>query len=114
MEGMQIYLITRADFEEAIREVIRDEIKRKEQEKNLGVLSEKVVNLPLSVRLINCLRNFMDWKEPETIFSDVRLSDITKYHLGDLMRTRNFGKKSFKEFEDYLQKHGLKMEGRAE
>ena len=113
MEGTQIYMITRADFEEAIREVIRDEIKRKEQEKNLGVLSEKVVNLPLSVRLINCLRNFMEWKEPETIFSDVRLADITKYHLGDLMRARNFGKKSFKEFEDYLQKYGLKMEGRV-
>jgi hypothetical protein len=51
----------------------------------------------LSYRTGNILRalNLKKWK------------DVYKYSVSELLKTRNFGKKSIKELQHYFQKHGI-------
>ena len=51
----------------------------------------------LSVRALNCLKA----AEVET------LGDLVKYQKNDLLKFRNFGKKSLTELDDLLEQHGL-------
>lgn len=60
-------------------------------------LSQKLIDMDLSVRALNCLRN----AEVYTI------GDLVQYNKKDLLRFRNFGKKSLNELEDFLKEHGL-------
>jgi DNA-directed RNA polymerase subunit alpha len=60
-------------------------------------LLKKVVELELSVRSVNCLRN-------ENIFY---IGDLVHKTEMDMMRTPNFGRKSLNEIKEVLAKIGL-------
>ncbi len=61
------------------------------------LLKSKLVDLDLSVRALNCLKA----AEVET------LGDLVSYNKNDLMKFRNFGKKSLTELEELVADKGL-------
>ena len=61
------------------------------------LLKTKLVDLDLSVRALNCLKA----AEVET------LGDLVKYNKTDLLKFRNFGKKSLTELSELLTSMGL-------
>ncbi len=61
------------------------------------LLKQKLVDLDLSVRALNCLKA----AEVET------LGDLVKFSKNDLLKFRNFGKKSLSELDDLLEAHNL-------
>jgi len=61
------------------------------------LLKTKLVDLDLSVRALNCLKA-----------ADVdTLGDLVQYNRTDLLKFRNFGKKSLTELDDLLLGMGL-------
>ncbi len=61
------------------------------------LLKTKLVDMDLSVRAFNCLKA-----------ADVdSLGDLVKYNKNDLLKFRNFGKKSLTELEDLLSQMNL-------
>lgn len=61
------------------------------------LLKTKLVDLDLSVRALNCLKA-----------ADVdTLGDLVVYNKNDLLKFRNFGKKSLTELEDLVEAKGL-------
>ena len=61
------------------------------------LLKTKLTDMNLSVRALNCLKA-----------ADVdTLGDLVKYGKNDLLKFRNFGKKSLTELDDLLLQHGL-------
>ncbi|MBO7445851.1 MAG: DNA-directed RNA polymerase subunit alpha [Bacteroidales bacterium] len=63
------------------------------------VLSSKLIDMDLSVRALNCLKS----AELET------LGDLVAIHKSDLLKFRNFGKKSLAELEELVQSKGLEF-----
>ena len=61
------------------------------------LLKTKLVDMDLSVRALNCLKI----AELET------LADLVKYNKSDLLKFRNFGKKSLTELEELVHSKGL-------
>ena len=61
------------------------------------LLQKRLVDLPLSVRALNCLKA----AEVET------LGQLVKYTKADLLKFRNFGKKSLAELDDLLNELNL-------
>jgi len=61
------------------------------------LLKTKLVDLDLSVRVLNCLKA----ADVET------LGDLVKFNKNDLLKFRNFGKKSLTELEDLLASKNL-------
>ncbi len=61
------------------------------------LLRSKLVDLDLSVRALNCLKA----ADIET------LGDLVSYNKNDLLKFRNFGKKSLTELEDLVENKGL-------
>ena len=61
------------------------------------LLKSKLVDLDLSVRALNCLKA----ADVET------LGDLVSYAKSDLLKFRNFGKKSLTELEDLVDNKGL-------
>ncbi|MEF8984471.1 MAG: DNA-directed RNA polymerase subunit alpha, partial [Bacteroidales bacterium] len=61
------------------------------------LLKTKLTDLDLSVRALNCLKA----AEVET------LGDLVQYNKNDLLKFRNFGKKSLAELEELLDKMNL-------
>jgi DNA-directed RNA polymerase subunit alpha len=61
------------------------------------LLKTKLVDMDLSVRALNCLKA----AEVETV------ADLVSYTKADLMKFRNFGKKSLTELEDLVANLGL-------
>ena len=61
------------------------------------LLKTKLVDLDLSVRALNCLKA----AEVDT------LGDLVTYNKSDLMKFRNFGKKSLSELEELVSNKGL-------
>ncbi len=61
------------------------------------LLNQKLVDLDLSVRALNCLKA----AEVDT------LGALVTYHRADLLKFRNFGKKSLTELDELLEKNGL-------
>ena len=61
------------------------------------LLKTKLVDMDLSVRALNCLKA----AEVDT------LGDLVSYNKNDLMKFRNFGKKSLTELEDFVKEKGL-------
>ena len=61
------------------------------------LLKTKLMDLDLSVRALNCLKA----AEVET------LGDLVSYNKNDLMKFRNFGKKSLTELEELVTEKGL-------
>lgn len=61
------------------------------------LLKTKLVDLDLSVRALNCLKA-----------ADIdSLGDLVTYNKNDLLKFRNFGKKSLAELEDLIEAKGL-------
>ena len=61
------------------------------------LLKTKLVDMDLSVRALNCLKA----ADVET------LGDLVSYNKNDLLKFRNFGKKSLTELEDFVKDKGL-------
>lgn len=64
-----------------------------------SILKSKLVDMDLSVRALNCLKS----AELET------LGDLVAIHKNDLLKFRNFGKKSLSELEDLVKSKGLEF-----
>jgi DNA-directed RNA polymerase subunit alpha len=61
------------------------------------LLKTKLVDMDLSVRALNCLKA-----------ADIEsLGDLVSYNKNDLLKFRNFGKKSLTELEDLVESKGL-------
>jgi DNA-directed RNA polymerase subunit alpha len=61
------------------------------------LLKTKLVDMDLSVRALNCLKA-----------ADIEsLGDLVSYNKNDLLKFRNFGKKSLTELEDLVENKGL-------
>ena len=63
------------------------------------ILKSKLVDMDLSVRALNCLKS----AELET------LGDLVAIHKSDLLKFRNFGKKSLAELEELVKSKGLEF-----
>jgi DNA-directed RNA polymerase subunit alpha len=63
------------------------------------LLKTKLVDLDLSVRALNCLKS----ADVET------LGELVSFNKNDLLKFRNFGKKSLAELEELLQSKGLQF-----
>lgn len=63
------------------------------------VLKSKLIDMDLSVRALNCLK----YAELET------LGDLVAIQKSDLLKFRNFGKKSLSELEDLVKSKGLEF-----
>lgn len=63
------------------------------------VLKSKLIDMDLSVRALNCLKS----AELET------LGDLVAIHKADLLKFRNFGKKSLLELENLVKSKGLEF-----
>ncbi|MFM7078535.1 MAG: DNA-directed RNA polymerase subunit alpha C-terminal domain-containing protein, partial [Bacteroidota bacterium] len=61
------------------------------------LLKTKLVDMDLSVRALNCLKA----ADVET------LGDLVSYSKNDLLKFRNFGKKSLTELEDLVKSKNL-------
>ena len=61
------------------------------------LLKTKLVDMDLSVRALNCLKA----AEVDT------LGDLVTYTKSDLMKFRNFGKKSLTELDELVESKGL-------
>lgn len=61
------------------------------------LLKSKLVDMDLSVRALNCLKS----AEVET------LAELVELNRNDLLKFRNFGKKSLSELDELLEKHNL-------
>lgn len=70
-----------------------------ETQKMRTLLMTKLVDMDLSVRALNCLQS----AQLET------LGDVVSIHRGDLLKFRNFGKKSLSELEDLVKNKGLEF-----
>ncbi|MBO4232348.1 MAG: DNA-directed RNA polymerase subunit alpha [Bacteroidales bacterium] len=81
-------------FSGSVSEELDDETMRIRQ-----VLKTRLVDMDLSVRALNCLKS----AELET------LGDLVAIHKADLLKFRNFGKKSLSELEDLVKSKGLEF-----
>lgn len=61
------------------------------------LLKSKLVDMDLSVRALNCLKS----AEVET------LGQLVQYEKGELLKFRNFGRKSLSELDELLEKNNL-------
>ena len=61
------------------------------------LLNQKLQDMDLGVRALNCLKA----AEVDT------LGELVKYHRQDLLKFRNFGKKSLTELDELLERNGL-------
>ena len=86
-EHMNIFI----NFEEAPIEEEPDEDKKKEEEFNQNLL-KSVDELELSVRSSNCLKN-----------ADIKtIADLVQKTESDMLKTKNFGRKSLNEIKEIL------------
>ena len=85
------------------RIIIEDPVKPAEEvfdEEHLRMrqlLNQRLLDMDLSVRALNCLKA----AEVDT------LGQLVKYHRSDLLKFRNFGKKSLTELDELLERNGL-------
>ena len=61
------------------------------------MLDRPITDYPLSIRALNCLKS----ADINTLRELVRLTEM------DLLKFRNFGKKSISELSDFIKDHGL-------
>lgn len=63
------------------------------------LLNTKIADMDLSVRVLTCLKSA----------DIVTIGDLCKYKQSDLLRFRNFGRRSLTELEDFLESIGLRF-----
>jgi DNA-directed RNA polymerase subunit alpha len=83
------------NFEEVEEEIIPE--KEDEQEGVNKVLSRSVEDLELSVRSANCLKNA----------GINTIGELVKKTEAEMLKTKNFGRKSLSEIKDILGEYGL-------
>ena len=89
----------KTDYEKLVLDIVTDgsihpEDALKEAAK---ILKTELVDLDLSVRALNCLKA-----------ADIRsLADLVSYDVADMLKFRNFGKKSLTEIQDLVKSKGL-------
>jgi DNA-directed RNA polymerase subunit alpha len=76
-----------------------EEVRNEEQEKVMDTLSRSVDELELSVRSANCLEN----AKIKTI------GDLVQKTEAEMLKTKNFGRKSLKEIKDILSEMGMSL-----
>lgn len=84
-------------FEEEVKKEIPQSDEKDAQMRQL--LKTKLVDLDLSVRALNCLKS----ADVET------LGELVSFNKADLLKFRNFGKKSLAELEELLNTKGLQF-----
>jgi len=86
-ENMMLETVTKEETKEVDEEILH---MRK-------ILKTELVDLDLSVRALNCLKA-----------ADIRtLADLVSYDVADMLKFRNFGKKSLTEIQDLVKSKGL-------
>lgn len=84
------------NFEEMEQPIQQEADERKEFNKNL---LRSVHELELSVRAANCLKN-----------ANIRtIADLVQRSEGEMLKTKNFGRKSLNEIKEILQEMGLSL-----
>ncbi len=86
--------ITMEDNDKGTAEEFDEEILKMRQ-----LLKTRLVDMDLSVRALNCLKA----ADVET------LGELVRFHRNDLLKFRNFGKKSLTELDDLLETLGLQF-----
>lgn len=86
--------ITMDENEKAAGDEFDEEVLRMRQ-----LLKTKLNDMDLSVRALNCLKA----ADVET------LGELVTYHKNDLLKFRNFGKKSLTELDELLKSHNLQF-----
>ncbi len=94
IDHFNLFIFNTIEIEE--EEVVEVD-EKKEQMKRL--LSMKISELELSVRSTNCLKS----ANIET------LADLVKYEEDEILKLKNFGKKSLEEINDVLKRLGLRL-----
>jgi DNA-directed RNA polymerase subunit alpha len=85
------------NFEESGEEEL--DLQPTEDERLLETLSRSVDELELSVRSYNCLKN-----------ADIRtIGDLVTKSEVEMLKTKNFGRKSLNEIKDILAEMGLSL-----
>ena len=80
-------------------EIAQSEVYDEESLHMRQLLKTKLIDMDLSVRALNCLKA----AEVDT------LGDLVSFNKSDLMKFRNFGKKSLTELEDLVVSKGLNL-----
>ena len=76
-----------------------------------SILTKKLVDCNLSVRCLNCLKACGKIINGEWVDMPIdTIGDLTRYSRIDLLKFRNFGKKSLIELDDLLDELGLEWE----
>ncbi|MGQ9630339.1 MAG: DNA-directed RNA polymerase subunit alpha [bacterium] len=87
------------NFEEPFVEESNVNILNDDEEKIYEILDKPISDLELSVRPANCLRN-----------ADIKtIGELVKMTEADMLKTRNFGKKSLQEIKDVLAQFNLTL-----
>ncbi len=101
IEHIQFFLT----FEIAKKQVVTEgapfapESSESEHARLKRILSIPIEDLEISVRAYNCLKS-----------NNIKtLGDIVSYNEPELLRLKNFGKKSLKELEEIVHQHGLEF-----
>lgn len=84
------------NFEEVEEEEI-DQVQEDETENLNEILSRSVEDLELSVRSANCLKNA----------GITTIGELVQRTEADMLKTKNFGRKSLSELKDILSEYGL-------
>ena len=91
------HMVIFINFEEAPEEEL--DFPTTEDERLLDQLSRSVDELELSVRSYNCLKN-----------ADIKIiGDLVTRTEGEMLKTKNFGRKSLNEIKDILAEMGLSL-----
>lgn len=95
------YFITFAEVEEEQQQqvMVEEEVKEAERNKLRKILLTPVEELELSVRAHNCLKA-----------ANIKtLAELVRLQESELLKFRNFGRKSLTELADVVQQHGLEF-----
>lgn len=80
-------------------EIKTDMIKAEDNDDLIKMLNTSILDLGFSVRTLNCLK----FADCETV------ADIVRFQANELLRFRNFGKKSLQEIQDFFDLNGLEF-----
>lgn len=74
-----------------------------------NILTKKLVDCFLSVRALNCLKSYSEKINGEWVDKPIEtVGELARLHKTDLLKIRNFGKRTLNELDDFLNSIGLK------
>lgn len=93
---------------ENVREQKSEEIEYNKVDVPVSILSKKLIDCNITVRSLNCLRGYEERVDGEWVYKPIEtVGDLARLHKTDLLKMRNFGKKSLIELTDFLEDLGL-------